>query len=346
MSNVINIGGQDYEIPDLKKVAGKGLGGLRWVFLAIIAGILIFSSVYTVRPEEVGIVLRLGKYLGRENDAGPGLHFKIPLIDTVYKVPVERQLKAEFGFRTEEAGVQSRFRDVAEESSMLTGDKNAAVVEFVVQYRIIDAYRYLFRVRNIDATFRDMSEALMRKAVGDRTVSEVVTVGRMEIEQLVEQELQELCDQYETGIRVDQVVLQNSAPPEPVMESFNDVNQAEQDRDRRINQAQQQYNQVVPRAEGEARKTIEQAEGYALDRVNRSQGDAARFSALYGEYRKAPEVTRKRIYLETMGRILPRVGGKVIIDEDVEGMVPLIDLGKSLAPAAAQAARRPEGGGS
>ena len=260
-------------------------------------------------------------------------------------MPIERQLKAEFGFRTEEVAVRSRFSDVADESNMLTGDKNAAVVEWVVQYRIVDAYRYVFKVRNVDLTFRDMSEAVVRRVVGDRTVNEVVTVGRVQIENQVEEELQDLCDQYETGIRVDQVVLQNSAPPDPVKPAFNEVNQAEQDRDTLINEAQAQYNRVIPRAEGLARQTIEQAEGYAVNRVNRSEGDATRFEALYAEYRKAPEVTRKRIYLETMSTVLPQVGRKLVVDEGIEGLVPLLEI-QQLAPAAARArANQGEPGG-
>ena len=336
--------GGNVEMPDFGKILKRGAGGLRFILIGLLALILLLSSFYTIDTEEVGIILRLGKYRGAETDAGPGLHFKIPLIDYVEKVPIERQLKEEFGFRTEEAAVRSRFSDVIEESNMLTGDKNAAVVEWVVQYRIIDAYEYVFRVRNVDTTFRDMSEAVMRRVVGDRTVNEVVTVGRVAIENQVEEELQALCDQYETGIRVDQVVLQNSAPPDPVKPAFNEVNQAEQDRDTLINEAQARYNQIIPRAKGQARQAIEQSEGYALNRVNRSEGDAARFNALYAEYRKAPEVTRNRIYLETMNTVLPNVGRKLIIDESIEGLVPLLDM-QQIAPAAAKARSNGEGGG-
>jgi membrane protease subunit HflK len=209
---------------------------------------------------------------------------------------------------------------------MLTGDLNAVVVEWVVQYRVVDPYKYLFRVREVEETFRDLNEAVMRKVVGDRTVNEVLTVGRQEIEALVKQDLQLLADQYETGIRVEQVVLQDVNPPDPVKPSFNEVNQSEQERERLINEAQSEYNKVVPRAKGEARQAIQQAEGYALDRVNRSQGDASRFNSLYAEYRKAPEVTRTRIYLETMGKILPQAGRKVILDDKLEGVLPLMNL--------------------
>ena len=166
----------------------------------------------------------------------------------------------------------------------------------------------------------------MRKVVGDRTVNEVLTVGRQEIEDLVNLQLQALCDQYETGIRVEQVVLQDVNPPDPVKPSFNEVNQSEQERERMINEAQSEYNKIIPRAEGEARQTVQQAEGYAMDRVNRAQGDAARFNSMYTEYRKAPGVTRTRIYLETMEKILPLAGRKVILDEELEGVLPLMNL--------------------
>ena len=303
-----------------------GGSALRWILLAILALVLILGSVYTVDPEEVGVVLRFGAYV---RDASPGLNFKLPLgIEQVIKVPVERQLKEEFGFRTVQPGVRTEYsdRDFDDESLMLTGDLNIADVEWVVQYRIVDAYAYLFRVRGVRDTFRAMTEAVVRDAVGDRTVNEVLTVGRQEIASLVEQNLQALCDQYETGLKVEQVVLQNVNPPEKVKPSFNAVNQAQQEREERINTAQREYNQVIPRARGEAQQTIERSEGYALDRVNRSEGDAARFTALYDEYRKAPEVTRRRLYLETMGRVLPKAGRIVIVDEDVRGVLPLLDL--------------------
>ena len=223
---------------------------------------------------------------------------------------------------------------------MLTGDLNAAVVEWVEQYRIVDPYKFLFRVRNVDETFRSMTEAVMRRVVGDRTVNEILTVGRAEAATLADQQLQQLCEQYETGIKVDQVVLQDVNPPDPVKPSFNEVNQAQQEREKLINEAQSEYNQVVPRAAGEAEQTVQEAQGYALDRVNRAQGDATRFKAYYEAYRQSPDVTRRRIYLETMGQILPKVQRKVIVDRDVRGVLPLLNLdsgarsatGKETAP--------------
>lgn len=314
------------EFPKLPKLPKLPAAGVQIVLLGALALMLAFSAFYTVEPEEVGVVVRLGKFI---KVTDPGLHFKLPLgIDRVTKVPVQRQLKEEFGFRTIRAGVRSQYATggFEGESNMLTGDLNAVVVEWVVQYRVVDAYKYLFKVRNVTDTFRDMSEAVMRKVVGDRTVNEVLTVGRQEIEDLVMQELQVLADQYDTGIRVDQVVLQDVNPPDPVKPSFNEVNQSEQERERLVNEAQSEYNRVVPRAEGEALQTVQQAEGYALDRVNRAEGDAARFNALYIEYRKAPEVTRKRIYLETMGTVLNQAGKKMVLDEELQGVLPLLNL--------------------
>lgn len=296
------------------------------IAVAILVIAVALSSFYTVGPEENGVVLRFGQFV-RTTD--PGLHFKLPLsIERVYKIPVQRQLKEEFGFATVRAGVRSQYTSTGKtgESNMLTGDLNAAVVEWVVQYRIVDSYKYLFRVRNVQDTFRAMSEAIMREVVGDRTVNEVLTVGRAEIASLVEVKLQELCDQYELGVKVEQVVLQDVNPPDQVKPAFNEVNEAQQERERLINQAQSEYNKIIPRARGEAQQTIQVAEGYALDRVNRARGDAERFNAIFAAYQNAPDVTRTRIYLETLGKILPGVREKIVLDEGLKGVLPLLDI--------------------
>jgi len=286
---------------------------------------LVFSSFFTISPEEVGVVLRFGKY---SREASPGLNFKMPFgIETVYKVPVERQLKQEFGFRTLRAGVRTQYSTAKyeEESLMLTGDLNAAEVEWIVQYRIKDAYRYLFKVRNAEQTFRDINEAVMREVVGDRTVNEVITVGRQELADAVSVKLQALCDQYETGIKVEQVVLQDVNPPDEVKASFNEVNEAEQEKEKLINQALSEYNKVIPKAKGEAQRKIEEARGYALERVNEARGEADRFTARYNEYRKAREVTRQRLYLETMSKVLNKIGRKLITDDKASGILPLFN---------------------
>jgi membrane protease subunit HflK len=212
---------------------------------------------------------------------------------------------------------------------MLTGDLNAADVEWIVQYRIKDPYRYLFKVRNVTETFRDISEAVVREVVGDRTVNEVLTIGRQDIADQVGKFLQGLCDQYEMGLAIDQVVLQDVNPPNSVKPSFNEVNQAQQEREKLINQARAEYNQVIPKARGEAEQTIQQAEGYAADRVNRARGEASRFLSVYEEYRKAPAVTRQRLYLEMMGDVLPRAEKKIILDDKARNVLPLLNLGET-----------------
>jgi membrane protease subunit HflK len=298
---------------------------LRGGIALAIALLLLATTFYQVQPEAVGVVLRFGRYV---RTAEPGLHMKAPFAEQVIKVPVQRQLKQEFGFRTVEAGVRTEYSqdNYNDESMMLTGDLNVAIVEWIVQYRVSDPYQFLFKVRNPEATFRAMNEAVMRQVVGDRTVTEVLTVGRQEIESSVEAELQTMAKQYELGITLDQVVLQDVNPPNPVKPSWDAVNQAQQQRDRLINEPRAEYNKVVPRAKGEAEQTSLQAQGYALDRVNRSQGDSARFKSVYESYRKAPDVTRRRMYLETMGRVLPNLGGKVFLDKDVKGILPLLPL--------------------
>lgn len=316
------------DIPEIKipQINTKLLQRGVIVLLVVIAAL---TSFYTIGPEETGLVMRFGKYI---HATDPGLHFKMPFgIERVMKVPIQRQLKEEFGFRTVRAGVQSQYstRPYSDESNILTGDLNAAMVEWVVQYRVVDPYRYLFRVRNVSDTFRDMSEAVMRQVVGDRTVNEVLTVGRSEAAMQVQLDLQHLCDQYETGIKVEQVVLQDVNPPDPVKPSFNEVNEAQQEKARLINQAQSEYNKVVPRARGEAQQTIQEAEGYRMGRVNRAQGDSAQFVAVFRAYQSSPEVTRARIYLETMSQVLPTVKDKVIVDGDLKSVLPLLNLGGS-----------------
>lgn len=315
---------------DLSNFKPPNISGRKilWIFIGILVFLFVWQSWFTVNPEEVGIVLQFGKYT---RQAPSGLNFKMPFgIEDVIKVPVERQIKQEFGFRTMRAGVRTqyapnRFQD---ESLMLTGDLNAAQVEWIVQYRISDPYKYLFKVRNAETTFRDITEAIMREIVGDRTVNEVLTVGRQEIALAVEVKIQELCDQYETGIKVDQVVLQDVNPPDEVKPSFNEVNEAQQEKEKLINQARSEYNQVIPKARGEAQRKIEEARGYALERVNNSKGDAARFNAQYIEYSKAREVTRQRLYLETLDEVLSKVGRKLITDDKASGILPLFNLEK------------------
>jgi membrane protease subunit HflK len=209
---------------------------------------------------------------------------------------------------------------------MLTGDLNLADVEWVVQYRVDDPYLYLFKVRSPVNTLRDISEACMRQIVGDRTVNEVLTVGRTEIANSVHQAMQALCTEYSLGIKIEQVVLQDVNPPDEVKDAFNAVNQAQQEKETLINQARSEYNKIIPRARGQAEETIQKAEGYATERVNNALGEATRFDALYREYIKAPEVTKRRLYLETMSSIIPKLGNKIITDEEGNNVLPLLQM--------------------
>jgi membrane protease subunit HflK len=256
----------------------------------------------------------------------------------VFRVPVKRQLKEEFGFRTQRAGVRTEYEESGEqsdlESRMLTGDLNVANVEWIVQYRIADAYRYVFNVRNVGATLRDMAEGSMRKVVGDHSVNEVLTIGREAIQVKAKQALQLTCDRYGTGIHIEQLVLQDVNPPAPVRDSFNEVNQAIQERERSVNQAWAKYNSIIPRARGSALQTIQTAEGYATERVNRARGEVARFLSLQEEYAKAPAVTRSRLYLETMSDVVPRAQQRTFIDDRLKGLLPVFPLsGKSVLTA-------------
>lgn len=301
-------------------------GGVAGAIGALLIVVILTTSWFTIAPEEVGLVLRFGRYV---RQTAPGLNFKWPFpIETVLKVPVQRQLKEEFGFRTREAGVRTHYAEemVSKESQMLTGDLNVAVVEWTAQYRVRDPHRYLFKVRDVRSTFRDLNEGVMREVVGDRSVNEVLTIGRQEIADEVERRLQDLCDQYETGIKVEQIVLQDVNPPDAVKPSFNEVNQAQQEREKLINEARAEYNKVIPRTRGEAEQMIQQAEGYATDRVNRARGDAEAFRALHGAYSRSPEVTRRRIYLETMNAVFPKLKRTVVVDDKLRNLLPLLNL--------------------
>ena len=314
------------------RLPGMPAGGppLKWL-VAAAAAFLLFTGlargVYTVGPESVGVIQRFGRLVGT---VGPGLRFKLPFgIDTVTILPVKRQLKMEFGFGTP-GGMNpdqaTSDRDQDRESDMVTGDLNAAHVEWVVQYEINDPERFLFNHREPGPTLRDLAESVMREVVGDRTVDEVLTVGRQGIENDSITKLTALVDQLGMGLRVQQVQLKNVHPPEGVQRSFDEVNRAQQEREQMINQANGEYNKVVPRASGEAQKKLSEAEGFALKRVNEAEGDVARFKALLEQYEKAPDVTRQRLYLETLAEVLPKVGSKVILDADAKQFLPLMNL--------------------
>ena len=306
---------------------GRGLRGVALAVAAVLVAIFLWTAYYTVPSDSVAVVQRFGAYL---KDVPAGLHFKLPLgIDTVTIVPVKRQLKQEFGFAT--PGARDPYQsphsgDAKRETEMVTGDLNAALVEWVVQYRILDPAKFLFEVREPTETLRYVSESVMREVVGDRTVDEVITIGRQEIETEALAKMQALSTKYAMGISIDQVQLKNINPPQPVQASFNEVNQAQQEKEKLINEARRDYNKVIPLAEGEKDQRIREADGYRLKRINEAEGDAARFSALLSEYSKAPEVTRRRIYVETLQAVLPGMRSKIIIDEKTRSILPFLNL--------------------
>ena len=311
-----------------KAMTGGGPPSKRRIVIALLIGLAGFgawTSYYTVPSDSVAIVQRFGAY---HSEVSPGLHFKLPLgIDTATIVPVKRQLKQEFGFTT--PGARDPFQSTGDtrlETEMVTGDLNAALVEWVVQYRISEPVKYLFEVREPGLTLRYVSESVMREVVGDRTVDEVITIGRQEIESEALVKMQALATKYALGISIDQVQLKNINPPQPVQASFNEVNQAQQEKERLINEARREYNKVVPLAEGEKDQRIREADGYRLRRINEAEGDVARFSALLAEYLKAPEVTRRRIYVETMQEVMPAIRSKIVIDGATRSILPFLNL--------------------
>jgi membrane protease subunit HflK len=291
--------------------------------VALFVLILVWTSYYTVAPEEEAVVLRFGSY---HESSPPGLHFKLPFwIDEAIKVPVTEVRKVEFGYQTTSPGRRSQYaRAGSEETLMLTGDLNIAEVEWVAQYKIKDAKDWLFHVRDPEETIRDTGEAVMRAIIGDHTVTELLTRQREQIAQQVEKQLQELLDRYGTGVQIVTVKLQNAVPPRPVQAAFNEVNAAQQERAQLENEAQREYNKAIAQARGEALRAVSEAEGYAVDRVNRAKGDIARFAEMISVYQASPQVTRRRLFLEAMERVLPAVRRVVVAEgEGVFKMLPL-----------------------
>jgi membrane protease subunit HflK len=287
---------------------------------------LAFSAFYTINQDEVGIVQRFGRYI---ETTQPGLNFKLPLgIDTVSKVNVKRVQTEEFGGSVEaDFRPRARGAESAATALMLTGDLNVAVVPWIVQYRVKDPYNYMFKVANVRRLLTDMSEASMRLVVGDRSVNEVIS-RRDEIAHEASTLLQRELDQAETGIHIVTIEMKKTNVPAPVQPSFNEVNQATQEKEQTIYQANEEYNKAVPSARGEADRAIKTAEGYALNRINRAWGDAARFRDVYEEYRKAKDITRARLYLENMRTLMPKLGPLYIIDSDQKGTLPFLNFTK------------------
>jgi membrane protease subunit HflK len=321
---------QEFNIQDyFRQVPPQRMG--RWALsglIALVAIVLLVSALYSVGADQVAVIQRFGRFV---RTTPPGLHVRLPFgIESLRKVKVKYVFKEEFGFRTVEPGVRTVYsqQNLLDEALMLTGDLNCGVVEWIVQYKVKDPVAYSFNVRHVRGTIRDVAEAAMRRVVGDRSIDGVLTVERIEVGQMVQEGMQEILDSYESGVQIVTVKLQDVNPPDEVKPAFNAVNEAKQEREQLINQAMKEYNTAVPRAEGDAEKTIKMAEGSAIDRVNRAKGDAKRFLALWKSYRWAKDVTRRRLYMETMAEVLPKVEHKYVVDEDETGVLRLLPLGQ------------------
>jgi membrane protease subunit HflK len=301
---------------------------LPWLVLFLFGVTGLKGVIYSIGPDEVGVIQRFGKYMSLSS---PGLHVKFPFgIDRVTPIKVEKVFKEEFGARTLRPGVRTRYsaRKYHDESLMLTGDLNILDVRWIVQFKIKDPVKLLFAVRDPQDNIRDVSEVVLRRLVGDYSVDEVLTTKREEIDHLAQQEMQQILDEYETGVYIVTVKLLDVNPAEKVKPAFNEVNEAKQEKEKMINQAWEAYNKVIPRARGEAEQTIRQAEGYALDKINRAKGESERFLVTLQEYKKAPEITKKRLYLETLMEVLPEAKAKYILDPKQTSILPLLQLDK------------------
>ena len=318
MANKYKFGNLEFE------AEGPVLKQPRKFFSILVSIFLIYSSIYTVDANENAVILRLGKY---HTTTTSGLQFKLPFIDSVYKVKVDYQYKKEFGFRTLKPGVKTHYstRGYEDESWMLTGDLKIADVRWVVQYKINDPMKFLFNVKNIDETIFDVSESAMRLMIGDRSFIEVIQAERITIAVEAKQYMQEILDKYESGISIQMVQLQGVVPPEPVADSFNEVNRAKQEQETLINEALQEYNKQIYKIEGEAQKIITEAEGYAIERVNKAKGDANLFNSILKEYEKSPQVTKDRLFIEAMEEIYSSNKNKIIVDKDIEHLVPFLN---------------------
>lgn len=308
--------------------SGDWSPGLIWGGVALVLALLAAAtSFYTVQPEERAVVKRLGKVVSISD---PGLHFKLPFgIDTVQLVATERVLKQEFGFRSETiSNTRTQYADAdhPDESLMLSGDLNIIDVEWVVQYRIEDPMKFLYHQRDPESALRDLSESVMRRVVGNRLGSEVLTTSRVEISNIAREEIQEAMTKYDNGLKIITVELQDVVPPKAVQPAFNEVNESRQERERMINEATKQANQEIPRVSGEAKRVIAESEGYATERINKAKGEAARFTSILAEYRTAPEVTRSRLYLETMNKVLPKIGAVYVVQDGKLGPIPLLNM--------------------
>lgn len=318
------------EIIYLKNKMGKVKNLGKGVFILIFVVVATFMAAnfftFTIDTNEVGVVTQFGAY---NRTAEPGWHFKMPIFEVVNKVPIKNVMKQEFGFRTIRADVRTEYnkgRREMEQSFMLTGDLNVVDVEWIVQYKISDPVNYLFNVRDVEDSIRDLSESTMRQIVGDREVNEILTSGKEQIQYAAQKLLQKGLSEYKAGIDIQTVRIQAVNPPNPVKPSFNEVNAANQESDQLINEAWKAYNRVIPEAKGKANKLIAEAEGYATKRINQAKGDVERFLSLEKEFSRSPEVTKKRMYLEAMKEILPQAGSVYVVDPELKSIVPFLQI--------------------
>jgi membrane protease subunit HflK len=303
------------------------------VIVVIVALITIFSGFFVVDSKEQGVLLTFGRFTRL---AEPGLHFKLPFgIQKNYNVPTQVVLKDEFGFRTDRPGVISirATEDYPEESIMLTGDLNIVDVEWIIQFRIADPFKWLFGVQDREKTLRDISQSVINELVGDRAIFDVIGAERANIEAQAQDTMNRLYDKYGLGIRVTTVKLQNIVPPAgSVKDAFEDVNKAIQDRSRLINEGQEAYNNSIPKAKGVAEQLIAEAQGYAVQRVNEAQGDVARFNRVLDEYNRNPGVTRTRLYYEMYENVFGDAKGVELIDKNLKNFIPFKSLAAPAAP--------------
>ncbi len=309
---------------NIKPPSGMSFG---MIFIFLIVIFFGFQSFYQIQPNEQGVILRFGKF---HHTSGPGLNFLIPLLESVKKVDVESIRKEEFGYRQNVSRNYTQSSNALDlESLMITADKNVIQLNWVVQYKIRDPEHFLFNIRNPRAAVRDVSESVIRRLVGNRDFNYVLN-NREELADSTLKEMQDVLDSFTSGIQLVVVQLQDLNPPDPVRPSFNEVNEAEQDKIRLGNEAQKQANTHIPKAQGTAKKVIEEAKGYSIERINEAKGDVARFNAIYKQYVNAKKVTRTRMYIETLKEVLPNVKEVVVIDQDKKGMIPLLNLGDTL----------------
>ena len=305
-----------------------GMGKIAIIILAIILFQVVNASYYTIKPGERGVVVRFGKY---SKTASPGLNFKIPLVDSLIKVDIETVRKEEFGFRTRAPGRQTVYQKTGfdAESLMLTADKNVIDVQWIVQYKVRDPFNFLFKVQDVRQSVRDVSETAIRRVVGNMDFDYVLS-NREILANTMANELQEELNNYEAGVNIVTVQLQDVNPPDAVKPAFNEVNEADQDMKRLVNEAEEAYNRVIPKASGDAKKIVEESRGYAVQRVNESKGETARFLAIMKEYQAAENVTRQRMYIETMQDVLPTVKDIYVIDKDQRSILPFLNIGGSI----------------